>query len=231
LVISFKTFIADYLKKLLTHENRVVFTNWGKHVGRNSWSDCNKVIIIGWLRLPDVEVVSKMFNITSMGTSDLRILSYVTPEKVEELRLSEIADDLVQGAMRCCARIIDTKESDCKPASVYLFQDTLPGSDQVVTLFESQFPKVKVVDWKPKDSPPLSSLSKPNQKKEKALLDLASELETSTSYSRSEFCKNYKIAPSTLNRWLKSDHFQRRMADLNIKLEKPSGKPEQFIAK
>jgi hypothetical protein len=166
-----------------------------------------------------------------LGTSDPRILSYVTPEKVEELRLSEIAEDLVQGAMRCRARIIDTKESDCKPASVYLFQDTLPGSDQVVTLFESQFPKVKVVDWKPKASPPLSSLSKPDQKKEKALLDLASELATSTSYSRSKFCKNYEIAPSTLNQWLKNDYFRGRMSDLNIRLEKPLGKPEQFIVK
>ncbi|CAI8229662.1 MAG: Uncharacterised protein [Marinobacterium sp. xm-d-530] len=227
LVISFKGFLSN-LEDEFVDDDRVVFTNWGQHVGRNDWRDCNKVILIGWLRLPEEELVSKLFNISSMGTSDVRVMKHVTPDNLKMLQRSEIADDLVQGAMRCCARIINTDESDCKSASIYLFQDVHDGSKQVIKLFEDQFPEAKIVEWKPKTTIPKSTLSKPNQKKEQAIEHLVALSQTRASVSRSEFCNDYEVRASTMTRWLKSGYFKNRLDELGFTLAKPEGKPERF---
>jgi hypothetical protein len=229
LVISFKEFIAQYLEPHFNLDDRVVFTNWGKHAGRNAWSDCNKVIIIGWLRLPEEEAISKLFHISNLGTSDIRTIKHVTSAKVKELQLSEIADDLIQGAMRCCARVIGTKDSDCKEASVYLFQDVLDGSDVVIDLFESQFPKRKIVHWDPEAKAPAGTRTKPDQKKEKAIQGLLSLSQEHDSYSRSTFCKEFNISAGTMTRWLKEGYFKKRLEEAGFHITKPDGKPERFV--
>jgi hypothetical protein len=228
LVISFKGFIEDYLREKFTQESRVVFTNWGNHVGRNDWSECNKVVLIGWFRLPEEEYISKLFDISSLGTSDNRTMKHVTPDAIKNLQLSEIADDLIQGAMRCCARVIDTKDSDCKTASVYLFQDDFDGSDGVMDLFESEFPKANVVNWIPKTSRLRSSLSKPNQDKEDVIEHLLGLAESHHSYLRRDLCKECEIAQATMTRWLKYGYFKERLEELGFYLDKVDGKSEEF---
>lgn len=227
LVISFKGFLSD-LEDKFVDDDRIVFTNWGQHVGRNDWRDCNKVILIGWLRLPEEELVSKLFNISSMGTSDVRVMKHVTPENLKMLQRSQIADDLVQGAMRCCARIINNDESDCKPASIYLFQDVHEGIEQVIKLFEDQFPKAKILYWKPKTSVPKSTLSKPNQKKEQAIEHLVALSQTCASVSVSKFCNDQEVSRPTMTRWLTSGYFKNRLDELGFSVAKPEGKPERF---
>lgn len=231
LVISFKDFIEDYLREKLTQEGRVVFTNWGSHVGRNDWSDCNKVMLIGWFRLPEEEYISKLFNISSLGTSDIRTMKHITPDAIKKLYLSEVADDLIQGAMRCCARVIGTKGSDCKAASVYLFQDDSDDSDDAISLFESEFPKASIVNWTPKVSRPISSLSKTNQKKEGVIERLLELSESHDSYLRRDFCEECEIHQSTMTRWLKSGYLKDRLEELGIYLEKADGKSEVFKLK
>jgi len=206
----------------------VAFTHWGNHVGRNDWSDCNKVILIGWLRFPEEEYISKLFNVSSLGTSDIRTMKHITPDAVKSLQLSEVADNLIQGAMRCCARIIATKDSDCKEASVYLFQDNLDGSDDVINLFESEFPKANIVNWAPKTSRPRSPLSKANQKKEGVIGHLLELSKSHSSYLRSDVCKECEIAKSTMSHWLKSGFFKERLGELGISLDKVNGKSEAF---
>ena len=231
LVISFKDFIETYLEPHFVSDKRVQFTNWGKHVGRNNWSDCNKVIIIGWLRLGEADVVAKLFHTASLGSKDIRTLKHVTPERIKELQFTEIADDLAQGAMRCRARVMDTADSDCKPASVYFFEDALDGSDKVAELFESQFPCHKLVHWVPKTLRPSSVLSKPDQKKELAINYLQELSKNHHSYARSAYCKEIELAPSTLTRWLSKGYFKGRFAELGYRIEKPKGKPERIVFK
>ena len=229
LIISFKDFIDDHLKQYFESEGRVQFTNWGKHVGRNNWSDCNKVILIGWLRMAESEIIAKLFHAASLGSKDIATMKYVSPENVKVLQHSEIADDLVQGAMRCRARVIDTADSDCKTASVYLFEDVLEGSKTVIELFESQFPSHKLVNWTPKASRPLGTLYVPNQKKEKAINYLQTLAQSNRSYARSAFCKEFGVAPSTFSRWLVDGYFKTRLEELGYRIVKPDGKPERII--
>jgi hypothetical protein len=228
LVISFKVFVDDYLSKKFPEKGSVVFTNWGNHVGRNDWKDCNKVMLIGWFRLPEEEYISKLFNISSLGTSDLRTMKHITPDAIKSLRLSEIADDLIQGAMRCCARKIATKDSDCQAASVYLFQDYFDGSDDVINLFESEFPKANIVDWAPKASRARSSLPKPQQKKEIVIEYLLEILKSNSTYLRRNLCEKCEIPQATMNNWLKSGYFKDRLEELGIYLEKVDAKSEAF---
>jgi hypothetical protein len=228
LVISFKGFVEEHLRGKFSGKEDVVFTNWGNHVGRNDWKDCNKVMLIGWLRLPEDESISKLFNISSLGTSDILTMKHITSDAIKNLQLSEIADDLIQGAMRCCARIIDTKDSDCKAASVYLFQDNLDGSDDVINLFESEFPKSNVVNWTPKASRTRSSLSKSNQKKEKVIEYLLELSKSNSTYLRRDLCEKCKIPKSTMTNWLKSGYFKDRLEGLGISLEKVNDKSEEF---
>jgi hypothetical protein len=228
LVISFKDFVEGYLSEKYPEKDNVVFTHWGNHVGRNEWSDCNKVILIGWLRFSEEEYISKLFNASSLGTSDIRMMKHITPDAMKSLQLSEIADNLIQGAMRCCARKIATKDSDCKEASVYLFQDNLDGSDDVINLFESEFPKANIVNWTPKTSRPKSSLSKANQKKEGVIEHLFERSKSQNSYLRSDLCNECNITKPTMSRWLKSGYFKDRLEELGIYLEKVDGKSEAF---
>lgn len=228
LVISFKGFVKEYLREMFPENGNVVFTNWGNHVGRNDWKDCNKVMLIGWFRLPEEEYISKLFHISSLGTSDLRVMQHINPDAVKNLQLSEIADDLIQGAMRCCARVIDTKDSDCKAASVYLFQDNFDGSDDVINLFESEFPKANIVNWAPEANQAKSSLPKPQQKKETVIEYLLEILKTNSSYLRYDLCKECEITPPTMTRWLNSGYFKERLEVLGICIDKVDGKSKAF---
>lgn len=231
LVISFKGFVEEHLSKRFPEKGNVVFTNWGNHVGRNDWKDCNKVMLIGWFRLPAEEYISKLFNITSLGTSDLRVMKHINPDAIKNLQLSEIADDLIQGAMRCCARVIDTKDSDCKAASVYLFQDDFDGSNEVINLFESEFPKANIVNWAPKATQGKSSLPKPQQKKETVVEHLLETLKSNNLYLRRDLCKECEIPPSTMTNWLRLGYFKDRLNQLGIYLDKVDGKSEAFKLK
>jgi hypothetical protein len=228
LVISFKGFVDEYLSEKFPEKGSVVFTNWGNHVGRNDWKDCNKVMLIGWYRLPEEEYISKLLNISSLGTSDLRTMKHITPDTIKNLQLSEMADDLIQGAMRCCARKIATKDSDCKEASVYLFQDYFDGSDDVINLFESEFPKANIVDWVPKASRARSSLPKPQQKKEIVIEYLLEILKSNSTYLRRNLCEKCEIPQATMTHWLKPGYFKDRLEELGIYLEKVDGKSEAF---
>jgi hypothetical protein len=185
-------------------------------------------MLIGWFRLPEEEYISKLFNISSLGTSDFRTMKNITPDAIKTLQLSEIADDLIQGAMRCCARTIDTKDSDCKEASVYLFQDDFDGSKDVIDLFESEFPKANLVNWAPKASRARSSLPKPQQKQDVVVEYLLEILKSNSSYLRCDLCKECAISQSTMTRWLKSGYFKERLKELGIFLDKVDGKSEAF---
>lgn len=131
--------------------------------------------------------------------------------------------------MRSCARVIETEDSDCREASVYLFQDVLDGSDVVMDLFETQFPGRKVVHWNPKAKISKGILTKPNQKKEKAIQKLLSLSKSQDSYSRSKFCKELNIAPGTMTRWLKGGYFKDQLDKVGFHITKPEGKPERFV--
>lgn len=223
LIICHKDFKA-HIEKLNT-DPRIVFTHWGNHVGRNNWSDCNKVMLVGWNYLNPSEQIS---NICSALESVFVTTQYLDDELVEKFEISQLADDMVQGFMRSQARVIATPDSDCKPTSFYLFHKDDEKSQQVVKLVEQQFPFATVVDWQPKTQFTIKK-SKTQTNADKVLDLLMDKAKMNQTYLLSDLVAETGINKSTMNRLVTSDYFKQKLTELGFVYTNKDGRSNQFI--
>ena len=146
LIISFKEFVR-YLKSNNTNNN-IEFTHWGNHIGKNNWSHCNKVMIIGWNYLPSVEHRSSLY--ASSNTVYSAVDNFCTNSNLEYSE-TRLADDLVQGSMRGSARKIIDIQGNCRKSEVYLFCPLNKHGSRVVEYYKSQFKDAHINEsWQPK---------------------------------------------------------------------------------
>jgi hypothetical protein len=226
LIISHKDF-SGALKKQIS-DSRIVFTHWGNHVGRNDWSDCNKVMLIGWNYLSPVE---HMCAINSSLDSELLTSRHLDDDLLEKFEVSQLADDIVQGLMRSQARIIATDESDCKPTSFYLFYQDDDKSRKVLELVESQFPQSAVIDWKPSGTDLPKRKTKRNKKDDEVVDYLLQKAKDHETYLRKDIEKDLRINKSTMSRMLARDYFKEQLAKNGITFTNKDAKSQQFILK
>lgn len=142
LVITFMDF-KPYLEACNTSD-QIVFTHWGNHIGKNEWSDCNKVMIIGWYYIPKSEHRINLLNATRSTTTATELYS---TEINQEYELSRLTDDLVQGSMRGSARITIDSDGNCAPSDVYIFVPKNKNGYTVMDLYESQFKDANIQHW------------------------------------------------------------------------------------
>lgn len=143
LVVTFDSFI-NHLKKHIT-DSRVQYTNYGNHIGKNNWKDCNKVIIIGWFRIPKEE---HLYDVIAQAGEN--VFNYDDISEVESrYELTGIVDDLVQASMRGSARITDNINGDCKASSIYLFYDNSPNSKEIIDMYTKEFSQAIIKEWEP----------------------------------------------------------------------------------
>lgn len=147
LIITYQKLVGK-LREKMKDESNVFLTHWGAHVGTNEWNECNKVMVVGWNFLPPIETLSRIYG-SGAGTNDLRITQSIDKEVIRKFSVTQIVDDLVQGVMRSRARKIATSDSDCQTASVYLFCPDNPVGNDVMDLFEQQFPDAAIEEWMP----------------------------------------------------------------------------------
>lgn len=223
LIICHKAF-KTHIEKLNT-DPRIVFTHWGNHVGRNNWSDCNKVMLVGWNYLNPSEQIA---SICSALESVFVTTQYLDDELVERFEISQLADDMVQGFMRSQARVIATAESDCKPTSFYLFYKDDDKSQQVIDLVERQFPYATVVDWQPKAKRILKK-GKIETNADKVLDLLVDKATSNQTYLLTDLINETGINKSTMNRLVTSDYFKEKLAELGYVYTNKDGKSMQFI--
>lgn len=223
LIICHKDFKAHIEK--LNSDPRIVFTHWGNHVGRNNWSDCNKVMLVGWNYLNPSEQIA---SICSALESVFVTTQYLDDELVERFEISQLADDMVQGFMRSQARVIATADSDCKPTSFYLFYKDDDKSQQVIDLVEKQFPYATVVDWQPKVKITLKK-GKTETNADKVLDLLVDKAKTNQTYLLTDLINETGINKSTMNRLVTSDYFKEKLAELGYVYTNKDGKSMQFI--
>lgn len=158
LIVTFKYFV-QYLEDEVKKTPNISITSYGNHVGKNKWSDHNKVVIIGWNYLSEHVNVS-----TYIGAIDdlTKSFSYDLLEIKHKYQITGIADDLVQASMRGKARTTIDIDGNCPESEVYLFYpDTLEGK-AVVKIFEGEFNGAKVVEIDPaivNVSPKVSSVN------------------------------------------------------------------------
>jgi hypothetical protein len=216
-------------------DEQIVCTHWGNHVGRNNWSDCNKVMIVGWNTLNQSVTLSNVFS-TGIGTADLMIHQALKKDihRIQHFRVGQLADDLVQAVMRSRARVIATPDSDCTPADVYLFHDDSEESNDVLDIFEGAFPDANVQDWNtvpytPNTAP--RSTGKVSQRIDTIIKFLQDKEKTNASYSRKDVESELSINSSALTRDLKTEEFKRKLADMGYKYSKKDGKSDEFVLK
>ena len=226
LLICHKDFTSTIKKQL--NDQRVEYTHWGNHVGRNDWSQCNKVMLIGWNYLNQIQHVS---TINSSLESILLTSRHLDDELIEKFSISQLADDIIQGLMRSQARVIATDESDCKETSFYLFYNDDDMSKKVVELVESQFPKANVVDWTPSGIAVPKKKTKPNKKADSIIELLVEKAKDHETYLRKGVESDLGIDPATMGRIIKDDYFKDLLAEQGFSFKNKDGKSQQFILK
>ena len=209
-------------------DTRVAYTHWGNHVGRNDWSDCNKIMLIGWNYLNPVEHICA---INSSLDSVSLTSRHLDDQLLESFEVSQLADDIVQGLMRSQARIISTTDSDCKPTSFYFFYKDDEKSKKVVELVESQFPKATINNWVPIGSALPKKKTKPEMNAD-LIIDLLNKISRDhDTYLRSSVAKDLNINKTTMNRLVKSPYLIGKLAENGYVLMNKDGKSQQFILK
>lgn len=152
LIIAHKDF-RELLEKKISNKS-IRFTHWGNHRGKNEWSDCNKILVIGWNYVATEVHYENYLNAVNG-------LDYLPNDRFSETKkyyeITQIADDLVQAVNRGAVRRTISIDGDCEQSEVYLFYPNTNFGNQVLKQFKDEFKGAAVNQWIP---PVLSTQAK-----------------------------------------------------------------------
>lgn len=197
----------DFIQMLIANNanNKIVFTNWGNHVGKNKWSAYNKVMIIGWHYLPETEYFGSFIN----AVGGLDYASYVLQDDTKATyRVSQLADDLVQAVMRCSARKTISTDGNCAVSEAYIFYPDNEEGNDVMELFESQFKGAIVQEWTPLLSNTVRKVPKSEQNLRSVLMYLEQISQTTTDVSQSNIVDGTGLSKAIVSRVINSEDCQ-----------------------
>ena len=224
LIICHKDFKTTLKTRL--DDTRIKMTHWGDHVGKNDWSDCNKVMVIGWNYLNPLKNISDIFN----AAREIDLVSlYLNDDIIDTFVVTQLADDLVQAVMRSKARTIATDDSDCNPTEVYLFYHDDPMSNRVLEIFEKQFPMAKIQQWNPIGATLSYKKTKPMQNADKVIDLLKVKEATQTTCLLSDVIEQTLIPKSTMSRITTDDYFLQKLQEHGYSLQNKNGKEKYFV--
>lgn len=209
LIVTFKDFIPLLKSKIGKHN--IEITNWGNHVGKNKWSDCNKVMIIGWYRLPESEYIGNFINSTNnhqQASINLR------DDTIEKYGQTQVIDDLVQATMRCSARKIVSQDGDCKKSEVYIFYGDNSQDKKVISRYMREFKGAKVVEWNPIEFSSMKRQSKSTDNID-IIIDYLKKvlIDKTINVKRKDIIDNTSLSKSSLDRTIKKDDFDEILDD------------------
>lgn len=226
LIICHKEFKDHLLTQ--SSDTRIVFTHWGNHVGRNDWSDCNKVMIIGWNYLNPLEHISNFYNAVSRVDEASYFINY---DALKRFEMTQLADDLVQAVMRSKARIIATEDSDCHPTEVYLFYENKEENHAVLDIFESQFPGATIHPWIPQGIA-LKHKKSANEIMADRFIQHLSALETThQTYLLTDLKKDLGVSASKTSYVVTSEYFKKELEKKGYLLKRSNGRSKHFVIK
>ena len=220
LIIGHKDFVLT-LQSLNTN-NQIVFTNWGNHVGKNNWSDCNKVMVIGWLYKPETEYYGNFIN----AVGNLEHASHAIRDSTRNLyRETQLADDLVQAVMRCSARKTVSEDGNCAAAEVYIFYPNNKEGKRVLKLFELEFKEAVIKKWTPKFKNVQQKITKHEANVRSIMKYLKQASKKVLDISQSDIVKATGLAKSIISRTLASDECVEEFNRLGYTKVVAIGKP------
>lgn len=220
LVICHKGLLT-YLEALNTNEN-ILFTNWGNHVGKNEWSDCNKVLMIGWNYLPTYVHYD---NIVNAIRNPVYVDEVYTSGVLKTYKNTQLADDIVQAVMRCRARVIDDTDGNCKAADIYMFTKSKSiEDDEVIKLVLGQFQDASLVEWKPTIKIQTEKKGKTSTNIEIIIDYLKSIENTKEDVSQSTIIQNTPLSKSTVSRLYNKSEFDEAIKEAGFSKCRIDGK-------
>lgn len=208
LIVTFKEF-AEVLQKQNRGTTKIVITNWGNHVGKNKWSDCNKVMIVGWLRVPTYEYYGNF--IDSMNNVKMAAYS-VKDDTRSKFETTQIVDDLVQASMRCSARKIIDEDGNCEKSEVYIFYPHTTEGEKIMKHYAQQFKGAKIIEWNPKGL--LDSKKTPKSASNiDTIIDYLKQTlnGTMTQVTNKDIIENTALAKSIVSRTVNDKKFLEKM--------------------
>ncbi len=155
LIIAHKDFRELLEKKIF--KKSIQFTHWGNHRGKNKWSDCNKILVIGWNYVPTEVHYENYLNAVN-GLDYLPNDQFLETKKHYEI--TQIADDLVQAVNRGAVRNATSVDGDCAESEVYLFYPTTIFGNEVLQQFKDEFEGYKPATWQPEGISEIQKLTK-----------------------------------------------------------------------
>lgn len=224
LIITHKGFKLALEKQC--NDPRIRFTHWGNHIGKNDWNDCNKVFVVGWNFIPNIEHIYSAFN--AIGNEEISFTG-ITDEIISKFASTQLADDIIQGVMRSQARKIDTKDGDCKPTDVYLFYEDIKQYNDVINIVVEQFPYSKVLDWVPIGIARKTKRTSRTKNSDVVISYLDQVSSTSNDITLKEVREELKLKPYQMSRIINSDYFKEQLEKKGYKQKNSDGKSIYYI--
>ncbi len=226
LIVTFKD-LVEPLQKLLKRNKKICITNWGNHVGKNNWSHCNKVMIIGWYRMPDTEYYGNYIN--SMN-SIKEAQYYLRDHTINKFKSTQLIDDLVQATMRCSARKIANIDGDCTRSEAYIFYADNAEGHAIIKSYESEFKGAKVIDWDPKELLTTKKLSNSTNNVDTILSYLDKELkDKNTRITNKDIIDNTGLTKSVVSRTVTSVKFTDELKKRGYGIKQLNKQSKAFV--
>jgi len=224
LIITHKGF-KKYLMEQCS-DTRVQFTHWGDHIGRNDWSNCNKVMVIGWNFINKIDHICSAFN----AVDDFNKASLlVTDDVIQNFSTKQIADDIIQGVMRSQARKTATITANCEPTDIYLYYEDTTMYNDVLNIIESYFPEVNIKNWIPIGIERPKTNTKPQQKADIIINYLQDKESTHPNILLIDIIKDLEMNKSTVSRIINSEYFKTELDKKGYKCKNTNGRSKYFI--
>ena len=214
LIVCHKEFRSKIEKK--NRNKKIVFTNWGNHVGKNEWGDCNKVLVIGWFQLAASEYYGNYINAVGEFEYANTLIDDTT---ITEYTYTQLADNLVQAVMRGSARNTASMDGNCNKCEAYIYCPDNEKGRRVMELFEAEFTQVIVRKWDPKMSSSPKNTLKSELNVETIMKYLSNESKTVSSVTQAMVVKKTALSKTTVSETITSAKCKKRFVEAGYTLE------------
>jgi hypothetical protein len=226
LVITYKDF-RNLMEEQNT-ESRIEFTHWGNHVGKNDWSRCNKVMIVGWNYLTeDVHYNNFIHAVGSQEFSD----ELVNEATIKSYKVTQMVDDLVQAAMRCSARKTIDENGNCTPSELYLFRPDHEEGKTIMSHFVDEFNGAVTKEWIPEHAEIVAKKSKSTDNADLIIKYLKDKVKTAADVYMKTIIDETGMESYTVSRTIKSEYFRQKLGEEGFLEHKFDGKSKGFLLK
>ena len=209
---KFRTYLENYRED---KKDKVFFTHWGNHVGKNDWNECNKVIIIGWNYYPDVEYYANFLK--AAGSIEEAKFAHNNEENIKyKFKITQIADDLIQAINRIAIRKTIDEEGNCPVCDVYLFGNDTKEYKDIFKLIKFTFQNANFKSWNPYIHREKPQKKMAEKRAEELIKIIEDKLQQTPQVLRSEVVITSAIPKASASKIINGHYFQTQLTNHNI---------------